>query len=243
LLEEWREDLGINFPSHIDEFAEVGILEVFKDPGKRLGETGLVFAGFGDHDVFPVFSEYKSCGLLAGKHVARHVKQVAITHETPAWLDSFAQTDMPDTFSLGISQDVYISVMKSLDDGLADFAQRVAEAAGADISKIGDLKAIVIDARRGMGQAIMQRAQREHAYPLRRVLGVLPVDEMAELAETLINLQSLKEKVTKNSETVGGPVDVAIVTKHEGLIWVKRKHFFDSALNSRFMLRQQTLLS
>jgi len=72
--------------------------------------------------------------------------------------------------------------------------------------------------------------------PLRRVLAVLPVDEMANLAETLINLQSLKEKVTKNSETVGGPVDVAIITRNEGLIWVKRKHFFDIGLNSRLCL-------
>jgi hypothetical protein len=66
---------------------------------------------------------------------------------------------------------------------------------------------------------------------------------MANLDETLINLQSLKEKVTKNSETVGGPVDVAIITKNEGLIWVKRKHFFDIELNSRFALRQQTKLA
>jgi hypothetical protein len=67
------------------------------------------------------------------------------------------------------------------------------------------------------------------------------VDEMAGLAETLINLQSLKEKVTKPSETVGGPVDVAIVTKSEGLVWAKRKHFFDAALNSRYMLRLAAL--
>jgi len=93
-----------------------------------------------------------------------------------------------------------------------------------------------------MGDSIMEEARREHAMPLRRVLGVLPVDEMADLAETLINLQSLKEKVTKNSETVGGPVDVAIITKNEGLLWAKRKHFFDIGLNSRFALRQQARL-
>ena len=40
---------------------------------------------------------------------------------------------------------------------------------------------------------------------------------MAEFAETLINLQSLKEKVTKPSQTVGGPIDVAVITKSEGL--------------------------
>lgn len=74
--------------------------------------------------------------------------------------------------------------------------------------------------------------------PLRRVVGVLPLDEMSTLAETLINLQSLKEKVTKPSETVGGPVDVAAITRAEGLVWVKRKHYFNPEINSRYFERR-----
>jgi len=94
-----------------------------------------------------------------------------------------------------------------------------------------------------MGELVLNRAYDEHALPLRRVLGVLPVNEMAELAETLINLQSLKERVTKRSESVGGPVDVAVITKSEGLVWVKRKHYFDISLNSRYLARQQARLA
>jgi hypothetical protein len=79
-----------------------------------------------------------------------------------------------------------------------------------------------------------------HGRPLRRVIGSLPVDEMAELAETLIMLQSLKEKVTQPTESVGGPIDVAIITKGDGFVWIKRKHYFDPTLNPRFFLRQRT---
>lgn len=80
----------------------------------------------------------------------------------------------------------------------------------------------------------------DHDDPLRRVVGFLPVDEMAELAETLINLQSLKEKVTKPSETVGGPVDVAVITRAEGLVWIRRKHYFDPSINSRYFNRRRS---
>nr|WP_315020167.1 hypothetical protein [uncultured Aminipila sp.] len=55
--------------------------------------------------------------------------------------------------------------------------------------------------------------------------------ELAELAESLVNLTSLKRKVSLDAETVGGPIDVAIITKNEGFIWVKRKYYFDSMLN------------
>jgi hypothetical protein len=241
LLEEWREAFAASFPSDVGQFAELGLTEVFKDPGKQMGATGLVFAGFGDHDIFPAFSEYRSCGIIVGKHVAVELKQVAITHDTPAWLDSFAQTDMSDTFSLGISRDVYISVMNTVNGSLREFAADIFAAAGGT-GDIPDFQGRVSKALESVGDSIMANARRDHAIPLRRVLGVLPVDEMAELAETLINLQSLKEKVTKNSETVGGPVDVAIITKNEGLLWAKRKHFFDIELNSRFALRQQARL-
>jgi hypothetical protein len=148
---------------------------------------------------------------------------------------------MSDTFSLGISRDVYISVMNTVNGSLREFASDIFSSAGGT-GAIPDLQGRVSKAMETMGDSIMSEARREHAIPLRRVLGVLPVDEMAELAETLINLQSLKEKVTKNSETVGGPVDVAIITKNEGLLWAKRKHFFDIDLNSRFALRQQARL-
>jgi hypothetical protein len=224
-------------------YARLGMLELLKNPRQHLGMTGLVFAGFGDHDIFPCLVEYKSCGMVAKKHVAFPGSQNAVTHDVPAILESFAQSAMTDTFALGLSEDVYNSVMNELNDGLATFARQLFDVAGIDITaNIPDLDLTVAKARLEIGKSILDKARREHALPLRRVLGVLPVEEMAELAETLINLQSLKEKVTKRSETVGGPVDVAVITKNEGLIWIKRKHYFDAGLNSRYMVRQQNRL-
>jgi hypothetical protein len=36
------------------------------------------------------------------------------------------------------------------------------------------------------------------------------------------------------SETVGGPVDVALISKGDGFIWIKRKHYFKAELNPQF---------
>jgi hypothetical protein len=214
---------------------------VFKLPGDFLGKTGIVFTGFGDHDIFPSMVEYTSSGLVAGKHVSVEKSKATIDHETPAWLSAFAQTSMSDTFSLGISEDLYASLMQSVRAGLQAFAEGISRESGGDITRVPDLRASIEKARESISEAVLDNARQEHALPLRRILGVLPVDEMAELAETLINLQSLKEKVTKPSETVGGPVDVAVITKSEGLVWIKRKQFFDAGLNSRYLQRQAAL--
>jgi hypothetical protein len=37
-----------------------------------------------------------------------------------------------------------------------------------------------------------------------------------------------------DAETVGGPIDVAVISKGDGFIWIKRKHYFKSELNPQF---------
>jgi hypothetical protein len=71
------------------------------------------------------------------------------------------------------------------------------------------------------------------------VIESLPIDEMAALAETLVSLESLKEKFSRPTESVGGPIDVAVITRSEGLVWIRRKHFFHADFNVKFIERQR----
>ena len=54
------------------------------------------------------------------------------------------------------------------------------------------------------------------------------------MAETLVNLTSFRQRVSPDAETVGGPVDVAIISRGDGFIWIKRKHYFQAELNHQF---------
>ena len=72
------------------------------------------------------------------------------------------------------------------------------------------------------------------------VVELLPKEELAEMAETLVNLTSFKRRVTPEAETVGGPVDVAVISKGDGLIWIKRKHYFSQDLNFRYFDRDRS---
>lgn len=63
---------------------------------------------------------------------------------------------------------------------------------------------------------------------------MLSKDELAAMAETLVNLTSFKRKITIGSETVGGPIDVAVISKGDGFVWIKRKHYFKPELNPHF---------
>ena len=56
------------------------------------------------------------------------------------------------------------------------------------------------------------------------------------LAESMINITSLRRKVAidNNIGTVGGPIDVGMITKGDGFIWIKRKHYFDQSYNPQY---------
>ncbi len=237
-LERLLGELAIDIPRNIVDIAKSALGLALCKADTYLSTTGLVFAGFGDHEIYPASVQYNSYGLLGGKSIYKKIGAEAIDHNNAAWLSGFAQTSMIDTFKTGLSFDVYRSLLMAVDHCLTDFGQNVIANSGGDISKLANFDKLVADTTAEISDKVMDEARREHAFPLRNVLRFLPVDEMAELAETLITLQSLKEKVTKPSETVGGPIDVAVITKHEGLVWIKRKHFFNSELNSRYAIRQ-----
>jgi hypothetical protein len=77
--------------------------------------------------------------------------------------------------------------------------------------------------------------QRYHFQPVIAALAHAPKEELADLAESLVHLTSLKRRVALETETVGGPIDVAVISKGDGFIWLKRKHYFKPELNPYFI--------
>jgi hypothetical protein len=100
------------------------------------------------------------------------------------------------------------------------------------------MSAIRQGAEKAFRQGVVDYFYDKHQRPLRRVIANLPIDELAELAETLVRIESLKERVTTPEESVSGPIDVAVISKHDGFIWIKRKNYFKAELNPRFLLNQ-----
>ena len=80
--------------------------------------------------------------------------------------------------------------------------------------------------------------------PITIVVESLPKEGLAEMAEALVSLTSLKRRVSLDgslaAETVGGPIDVAVISKGDGLVWIKRKQYFSPNLNHRYFYRDRT---
>lgn len=80
----------------------------------------------------------------------------------------------------------------------------------------------------------------EFVTPIMEIVEHLPKEEFADMGEAWVNLTALKRRVSTDEETVGGPVDVAVISKGDGFIWIRRKHYFDAALNRSYVTNQHS---
>jgi hypothetical protein len=76
---------------------------------------------------------------------------------------------------------------------------------------------------------IMVNIQQKMVIPL--VIPALPIKDAIDLAEFLVDTTIKFSKFSPGAPTVGGPIDIAAITKHEHFKWVKRKYYFDTKFN------------
>ena len=47
------------------------------------------------------------------------------------------------------------------------------------------------------------------------------------LADISVN----SSRFVPGAQVIGGPIDIAVITKHEGFKWISRKHYYNQNLN------------
>jgi hypothetical protein len=202
--------------------------------------SGLVFAGFGDTEIFPALTSYKIDAYIADRlRIAKEAEQV-ITTENSALIVPFAQSDDVWAFMEGINRSYQTTFMTWIRWTLSQYPDIVAGLLPSTVSpaeakgitrKLGRLGEQLVDALDSTTRAYRRR---HNVGPVMRAVDVLPKDELANMAESLVSLTSFKKRMSMNAETVGGPVDVAVISKGDGFIWIRRKHYFDPRYNPHF---------
>lgn len=223
------------------ELAELGTRLRYTRPDLILGSTGIVFAGYGEEQIFPAFNQVEVFGHVGHELFHRPGNKFAVTHGGSSMIQPLAQTSMIEVFTDGFGWSLR-SIIEGASRKAVDNVFNELENSGVDVPA-----ALKASTSARVHEAFMQEWTQENwkknFNPLIGVIATLNVDEMAHLAETLLVLESLKERVTSPSESVGGPIDVAAITVSEGLVWIKRKHYFDPTLNLRYSSRLQRSLT
>ena len=197
--------------------------------------TGLVVAGFGESEFVPALIEVQVLGVMGGLLRRRTLDEHRISADNSAAVLPFAQREMVDLFMSGIDpqlREVVDSALLALTTSLPDRLARVIP--GTNDAMLNSLRSGSEGLLDEYRSALMEYIQLSQIGPILDAVSALPIDELGSMAETLVNLTSFKRRVTLDAETVGGPIDVAVISKGDGLVWIRRKHYFDPTLNHHF---------
>ena len=159
-----------------------------------------------------------------------------ISNENSGSINPFAQTDVIDTILTGVDPSLNTIYTNNFEALFKRYNQTILDAIGTtnpllteQITNL-DTGAIVNEFN-----SLNEQIKREnYIFPLMNAVSNLDKEDLAEMAESLIYLTYLKRRITFAEESVGGPVDVAIISKGDGFVWIKRKHYFRPELNQHF---------
>ncbi len=65
--------------------------------------------------------------------------------------------------------------------------------------------------------------QQTFINPILRVLEIASRTELAETAKELVSLNVFKKRIMAQKETVGGAIDVAMISRENGFQWFSRQ--------------------
>lgn len=227
-----------------EELQRAGVLILCKK-FSRIDYSGVVIAGYGEKDVFPRLLSYECECIVNNKlrYVEDQRVKVGTTKDTVvAWVGPFAQREMVNRFMEGVDPkyreavEGYVSAL--LTEG---YPNKIAEALDGKISvELQDaIRKELIELGTKLSEDFTTRlGQYRHAEfiaPVIDSVASLPKDELAAMAESLVNLTAFKRRMTSvETDTVALPIDVAVISKGDGFVWIKRKHYFEPALNPNF---------
>ncbi|SFE24993.1 hypothetical protein SAMN05216238_11146 [Lentibacillus persicus] len=240
VIREVREEVILHETA--DDFDEMLCelaFETVKSDYFSLGSTGLVFTGYGEQEIFPHLVNYRLEGFINGqlKYKELNDKEISYTSDDKAGTAAvlpFGQREMVDSFMYGIEPAIADTIFSIVREVLDDYPQQMKRYLNIDLTdeQVNAQKELGKDIYDSIQTAVSEYQQANYIEPLLGIVRSLPKEELAEMAEALINLTSFKRRLSRVTESVGPPIDVAVITKGDGFIWMKRKHYIDAEINA-----------
>lgn len=239
LRDHYFSDLTPEAPEN-EGLHRLGILALSKWPlSDDVATTGIVVAGYGKGEFLPSLEEWLVGGLFSGHVKRKQELSTKIGGRRHARILPFAQWEDAWAFTSGVDPHYQELINASLRTVVttypAEIIDQIAELTGEQKQSYKDRLAPIAGQKVDDYIKSFDRYRLERfMQPIQDTVAALPKDELAGMAESLVNLTSVKRRVSRVAETVGGPIDVALISRGDGFIWIQRKHYFEHELNRNF---------
>lgn len=231
-----KNDLTVS--KHVLEKIKNLSFSILRSKESKTDYTGLIFVGYGNDEIYPQLIPINISFVFDNKlrYFIDESRIASISNKNSGAVRPFAQIDVIDTILSGIDPSLdniyknnFVQMFKKYNLAILDSIGTSNQLLSEQIRNL-DTDAIAKE----FNQLNSQIKREKYIIPLMSAVSNLAKEDLAEMAESLIYLTYLKRRITFAEESVGGPVDVAIISKGDGFVWIKRKHYFSPELNQHF---------
>jgi len=207
---------------------EIAVLAVVKDLFLE-DVTGLVFAGFGSDQPYPAVVTYNVSAVVGGIVKRARVDETRIDGDMHAAISLYADSEATYAFLRGIEVGLegrvygtfYAAAEQLVDKVVGSFGD-IDPARRESIRREAQAEHVP-QAVQNCYDAINDFQQRTYIDPVLAVIEISTRQDLAETAHDLVALNIFKKRISAQDPTVGGAVDVAVISRDAGFVWWKRQ--------------------
>lgn len=204
--------------------------------------SGIVIAGFGEKESLPRLRHFQT-DVVVSRHTRKWLLKSyeineANTSEVLPLADAEAIRTLIEGISPSFEQAASVGALQLILSMPKNILDPVVELTPAQKDKyIKQARQALPQHYRDFAKNMAEHRKKNYTDPIKQALSSLPISELGLVAETLLGTSQIQKRVTPQIETVGGPVDVAVISKGDGFVWIKRKHYFNQEFNPSFASR------
>lgn len=226
-----------------DDFVNLCTIKLIKQDPFFKESTGIVIAGYGENELFPELLEYETHGFINDnlKLIEKPIFSHVSNYKPEAGLKAFAQKDEIETFMLGVCLPIRRHYNETMSNLYSYFVESIIDFVDSSDNPIDQKELLKAQYIEKLSLKMHELEEETQSYikvnqtdKVVNMLKHLPKNELAYMAESLVNLTAFKRKVSHDADSVGGPIDVMVISKGDGLVWIKRKHYFPFDLNKNY---------
>ena len=198
-----------------------------------LEEALLVFSGFGADEEYPSLIAVR-VNEGFDSHICYRIGKddiVHITDQNETAICPFAQTDIMDALLTGIHPSLKNEALERNSVYLDNYRDQVSDYLYANDEITDELEEAINQVKSNDLSADFQSFEEQRELDSKqswlKALKNYDLQNMARLAENLVAITGFERHMTFQQEGVGGPIDLAVITKNDGFIWLNRKSWYN----------------
>ncbi|HKD22295.1 MAG TPA: hypothetical protein VKB71_09785 [Rhizomicrobium sp.] len=192
--------------------------------------TGLVFSGFGSEERYPTVVTCYMSAIVGG--IAKRGAPIvdAIDGDIRSRIRVFADSEVTNAFIRGIDFNLERRLYGGFRVMLHGLVDQLIEALPMNDANLREnvrgrfQREFVPKYFDAFYRMIADYQQQAFINPILRVLEIAAKNELAETARDLVGLNVFKKRITAQKQTVGGAIDVAVISRDGGFQWWSRQN-------------------